>query len=199
MTRMIVCAACGGSYDSASAAAVSSHFEDPGHAARVSAFQLTPRPIASPVPMTDPHVGEDSDARQPTAREARLIAEAQIHAALEKQRNAEDALAAVTAQAEEAKGTKRFIWATAGVVLATVTVTVSTLAWGKGQIDAGVAPVEQRMSKMESRQDASDAKQQQAALEQVRLVTMVENLSKDRGLPVPAPAPKVLLPDGGSP
>lgn len=164
---------------------------------------MTPPVQPSPVPPENPDDGTDSGVRNPTIREARLIAEAQaqaaIHAALEKQRKAEDALAAVTAKSEEAKGTKRFIWGTVGLVVATVAVTVSTLAFGQSAIDGGVAPANRRLDKVEAKQEVFEAKLQSHALEQVRSNTMLENISRRLGTEVPPPAPKVSLPDGGSP
>ncbi len=67
---------------------------------------------------------------------------------------------------------------------------VLLVAWFDARGAERQTPLEKRVEKLETTA-------QQQALEGVRTTTMLENLSRDRGLPVPPPAPKVLLPDGG--
>lgn len=71
-------------------------------------------------------------------------------------------------------------------------VSVLLVGWFDARGAERQLPLEKRVEKLE-------ATAQQQALEAVRTTTMLENLSRDRGLPVPPPAPKVLLPDGGTP
>lgn len=69
---------------------------------------------------------------------------------------------------------------------------VLLVGWFDARGAEKVAPIEKRVEKLE-------AVVQQQSLEQVRATVMLENLSRDRGLPVPPPAPKAVLPDGGAP
>ena len=57
--------------------------------------------------------------------------------------------------------------------------------WRDAGVEKGVAPVEIRVTKVEQELGEVKRTQQAFALEQVRSVTMLENLSRDRGLPVP--------------
>jgi len=75
------------------------------------------------------------------------------------------------------------------LVVATVAVTASVL-FG---LDARS---QNKTDKLEARIEKVEAVQQTAALEQVRVVTMLENLSRERGLPVPPPVPPAPA-DGG--
>lgn len=88
-----------------------------------------------------------------------------------------------------------------GVVLGAValffSVFLSLDARSQTKVDGGVAPVIVDVKKLEVRVDRMEVAQQQFAIDQARATVMLENLSKDRGIPVPPPAVKVLLPDGG--
>lgn len=83
--------------------------------------------------------------------------------------------------------------------------TFALSAWGaatgvlKERIDAGVEPTKELATRTEKRVDVIEPAVRRLELEQVRANTMLENLSRERGLPVPPPAPKVESKDGGSP
>lgn len=90
-----------------------------------------------------------------------------------------------------------------GTIAVIVAGTAATIAWGSTAMDdrvhSGVAPVVAQTAKLDERLTKVETAVQQQALEQVRATVMLENLSRDRGLPVPAPAPRVPMPDGGAP
>lgn len=81
--------------------------------------------------------------------------------------------------------------------------TFALSAWGaatgvlKERIDAGVEPTKDKADRTEKRVDVIEPAVRRLELEQVRANTMLENLSRERGLPVPPPAPKVEPKDGG--
>lgn len=94
-----------------------------------------------------------------------------------------------------AKG--RALWA---IALSTVALTATVLfaldSRAQSKVDGGVAPVIADVAELKKEVKEIKARQQQQDVEAARSTTMLENLSRERGLPVPPPAPKVVQ-DGG--
>lgn len=115
-----------------------------------------------------------------------------------KQRSARAEAVATESLADAIVAKVRALWA---IALSTVALTVTVLfgmdARSQSKVDGGVAPVVADVAELKKEVKEIKARQQQQDLESVRATTMLENLSRDRGLAVPPPAPKVLPPDGG--
>lgn len=137
-----------------------------------------PRPLASPVP---PSLGDDPSPsgshNVATIREAVVIAD--------------QAAAASKTEITRIISSADVKWFAATMVAVAIGA-VLLVGWFDARGAERQLPLEKRVEKLE-------AGAQQQALESVRATTMLENLSRERGLPVPPPAPKVLLPDGGTP
>ncbi len=100
----------------------------------------------------------------------------------------------------KAKRVKNFIWATAGIVIATIGITVSTLSFAQGKIDAGVRsgiePVAVDLKRTEARVDRIEPALQQLSLEQARTSAGVDMLLRKEGIRPLPPVPPLAL-DGG--
>lgn len=159
---------------------------------------MTPPPVASPQPPANTDDGSSSDVRYPTEREARLIAEAQLAAHLEKVRKAEDAeraereKKAAEEEREEKRATRIGRALQAGSVVTAIAIAFGVFFKLEARGEERIAPVEKRLDRVE-------VTVQQQAVETVRNTTMLEMLVKAQGMTPPPPAPKVTLPDGGVP
>lgn len=92
----------------------------------------------------------------------------------------------------------RSLWA---VALSTVALTVTVLfgmdARSQNKVDAGTGPLKDEIAEIKKEMKELKTKQQQAEVDRARDTGMLENLSRERGIPVPPPAPKVAQDGGG--
>ncbi len=151
---------------------------------------MTFRPPAfDPLAPNDAPAANDSGSRVLTKSEYRRLTEAQEEA----RRTAED-LARVSAEsAAHATRIKRFIWATVGVVVSTVIGTLGVNSWAGGKVDAGIAPVEARVTKSEADIRELKSTTVEVQMRTVRIETMAEMLLKDQRIKPPPP----VVVDGG--
>lgn len=149
--------------------------------------KLPPPPVTAPAPFTP------DDPNEPVTGDHEAVA---THGYV-KQRTTRAEAVATESLADAIVAKVRSLWA---IALSTVALTVTVLfgmdARSQSKVDGGVAPVVADIAELKKEVKEIKARQQQQDLESVRATTMLENLSRDRGLAVPSPAPKVAQ-DGG--